>query len=231
MRRFGISGRSFSLVAAALLLLGVSLGAAPAEPVHPAAAASSLQIRGADVSTLKKNEDKGAIYFDNSGVQRNALDILRANGMNYARLKIWVNPADGYNNKARVLDMAKQVKSRGMKLLVDFHYSDTWADPGHQTKPAAWANLGFSSLVQAVYDYTFDVTSSLRAPGMAADMVQIGNEINGGMLWPDGSSSNWPNLATLLRAGISAARAANSSTKIMLHIANGGDDAGARWWF
>src|SRR5262252_1736037 len=197
MRRFGTPRRALSLAAAALVMLGLAAGATgPAE-----AASTPVTIRGADISTLKKSEDKGGVYFDSRGVRRDALDILQANGVNFARLKIWVNPADGYNNKARVLDMARQIKSRGMQLLIDFHYSDTWADPGHQAKPAAWASLSFTGLQQAVQDYTFDVVSSLRAQGTAPDMVQIGNEINGGMLWPDGSSSNWPKLAALLKSG------------------------------
>jgi len=227
MRRFGTPRRALSLAAAALVMLGLAAGATgPAE-----AASTPVTIRGADISTLKKSEDKGGVYFDSRGVRRDALDILQANGVNFARLKIWVNPADGYNNKARVLDMARQIKSRGMQLLIDFHYSDTWADPGHQAKPAAWASLSFAQLQKAVHDYTADVLGSLKAQGTAADMAQIGNEINGGMLWPDGSSSNWPNLAALLKAGIGGARSASPGTRIMLHIANGGDNAGTRWWF
>jgi len=210
-------------------MLGLAAGAGVSAPAQ--AASTPVTIRGADISTLKKSVDKGGVYFDSSGVKRSALDILQSNGVNFARLKIWVNPADGYNNKARVLDMARQIKSRGMKLLIDFHYSDTWADPGHQAKPAAWASLSFAQLQTAVHDYTADVLGSLRAQGTAADMAQIGNEINGGMLWPDGSSSNWPNLAALLKAGINGARSASPGIKIMLHIANGGDNAGTRWWF
>ncbi len=190
-----------------------------------------LQIKGGDVSTLKKNEDFGGAYFNSSGVRGDALAILRASGMNYARLKVWVNPADGYNNKARVLTMASRIKAQGMRLLIDFHYSDAWADPGKQNKPAAWANLSLAQLNTAVYDHTFDVLNSLKNQGTTADMVQIGNEINGGMLWPTGSTSNWANLAQLLRSGINAAKAVSSSTLIMLHLAEGGDNALFRSWF
>jgi arabinogalactan endo-1,4-beta-galactosidase len=188
-------------------------------------------IRGVDVSTLKKNEDRGAVYFDSSGAQRDAISILRSAGANYGRLKVWVNPADGYNNKARVLQMASRIKASGMKLLVDFHYSDSWADPGKQVKPAAWASYGFTQLRDAVYNHTFDITSSLANQGTPADMVQIGNEINPGMLLPTGSTSNWSNLAALLTAGANAAKAANGSTRIMLHLAEGGNNSLFRWWF
>ena len=139
-----------------------------------------------------------------------ALAILKSAGQNYARLKVWVNPADGYNNKARVLAMAKRVKAQGMKLLVDFHYSDTWADPGKQNKPAAWAGHSYSQLKTDVYNHTYDVLNALKAQGTTADMVQVGNEINGGMLWTEGSTDNWSQLAGLLNSGYDAVKAVNS---------------------
>jgi len=190
-----------------------------------------LQIRGGDVSTLKKNEDFGGAYFTSGGTRTDPLTILRGAGMNYGRLKVWVNPADGYNNKARVLTMASRIKAQGMKLLVDFHYSDSWADPGKQVKPAAWANLSLAQLNTAVYNHTFDVLNSLKNQGTTADMVQIGNEINPGMLLPTGSTSNWGNLAQLLTSGINAAKAVSSSTLIMLHLAEGGNNGLFRSWF
>lgn len=190
-----------------------------------------LQIRGGDVSTLKKNEDFGGTYFTSGGTRSDPLTILKGAGMNYARLKVWVNPADGYNNKARVLTMATRIKAQGMKLLIDFHYSDSWADPGKQVKPAAWANLSLAQLNTAVYNHTFDVLNSLKAQGTTADMVQIGNEINPGMLLPTGSTSNWANLAQLLNSGIRASKDVNASTLIMLHLAEGGNNALFRSWF
>jgi arabinogalactan endo-1,4-beta-galactosidase len=192
---------------------------------------STIQIRGVDISTLKKSEDRGGVYRDSAGTQRDALTILRSSGVNYARLKVWVNPADGYNNKARVLTMASRAKAQGMKLLVDFHYSDSWADPGKQPKPAAWASMSFSQLRQAVYDHTYDVLNALKAQGTTADMAQVGNEINDGMLWPDGRSNNWANLASLLTAGSQAVKAVSSTTQVMLHLAEGGNNSQHRWWF
>lgn len=191
----------------------------------------TIQVRGADVSTLKKSEDRGGVYRDAAGNQRDALQLLRENGVNYGRLKVWVNPADGYNNKARVLTMASRIKAQGMKLLVDFHYSDSWADPGKQYKPAAWANYNFTQLRDAVYNHTYDVLNALKAQGTTADMVQVGNEINDGMLWPDGRSNNWANLAALLTAGSNAVKAVNGSTQVMLHLAEGGNNSQHRWWF
>ncbi|WP_213454409.1 glycoside hydrolase family 53 protein [Rhizomonospora bruguierae] len=207
------------------LALTVSMGGSPAR------AAGTVQIRGVDISTLKKSEDRGGVYRTASGTLTDPVALLKANGVNYVRLKVWVNPADGYNNKARVLTMASRAKAQGMKVLVDFHYSDSWADPGKQTKPAAWASMSFSALTQAVYNHTYDVLNALKAQGTTADMVQVGNEINDGMLWPDGRSNNFKNLATLLKSGISAVRAVSSSTRVMLHLAEGGNNAQHRWWF
>lgn len=190
-----------------------------------------LSILGADVSSLKKSVDKGGIYAYEDGTPGDALDILRAHGLNYIRLRVWVDPPDGYHDKAELLEMATQAAKRGLKVLVDFHYSDAWADPGKQNKPAAWKELDFEQLKQAVYDHTFEVCNSLKAQGSPPDMVQIGNEINAGMLWPDGRTENWDNLAALLKAGYQATKDCSSTTQVMLHIAEGGDNALARWWF
>jgi arabinogalactan endo-1,4-beta-galactosidase len=191
----------------------------------------ALPIRGVDVSTLQRAEDLDAKYYDENGRLGDPLRILRSHGVNYVRLRVWVNPANGYNNKDKVVQFAPQVKTHGMRLLIDLHYSDTWADPGHQTKPAAWTNDSFSQLLTDVYNYTYDVCNSLKAAHVTPDMIQLGNEINGGMLWPDGRWDQWDNLAALLKQGYNAVKACSPSTLVMLHIANAGDDGGARWWF
>lgn len=192
---------------------------------------TGLPIKGADISSLKKSEDFGGVYRTGSGATADALAVLRSAGMNYARLRVWVDPADGYCDKARVLAVAKRVKARGMKLLVDFHYSDTWTDPGAQTIPSAWSEHSYAQLKTDVHDHTYDVLNALKAQGTTADMVQIGNELNGGMLWPTGSTSNWAQLAGLLTAGATAAKAVSSRTLVALHLANGGDNALYRTWF
>ncbi|PWK83819.1 arabinogalactan endo-1,4-beta-galactosidase [Lentzea atacamensis] len=197
----------------------------------PAASAASLTMRGADVSTVQRALELGAKYYDANGTARDPLDVLQGVGVNYVRLRIWNNPRSGYNNKAKVLQYAKTVKAKGLKLLVDFHYSDTWADPGKQAKPAAWANHGISQLQTDVYNYTYDVCNSLKAQGTAPDSVQIGNEINTGMLWDDGRvvNSNFTNLGRLLKAGYNATKACNQSTQVIIHTAN--VRTGPRWFY
>ncbi|GAB7043277.1 MULTISPECIES: glycoside hydrolase family 53 protein [Catenuloplanes] len=188
-------------------------------------------VRGADVSHITKNEDHGAVYRDFSGPRRDPFRLLAANDVNYIRLKVWVDPVDGYNDLADTLVKARRAHAAGQQLLIDFHYSDAWADPGKQNKPAAWASLPFPALVDALYAHTFDVLAALRAQGTPAAMAQVGNEINGGMLWPDGRWDNWDGLAALLTAGSNAVKAASPSTRVVLHLAEGGDNGAHRWWF
>jgi len=195
---------------------------------------TELSILGADISSLHKSEDLGGVYKYSDGTEADALQILKDNGLNYARLRVWVDPVDGYHNKDEILAMAPRLKELGIKLLVDFHYSDDWADPGKQYKPATWKDLDFKGLKQALYDHTFDVCNSLVEQGTPPDMIQIGNEINSGILWPDGHTwdpPNWDNFAELLTTGYDAVKACSPETLLMLHIAEGGDNQLARWVF
>jgi arabinogalactan endo-1,4-beta-galactosidase len=192
---------------------------------------SKLSILGADISSLHKSEDMGGVYKYSDGSEADALQILKDNGLNYARLRVWVDPADGYHGKAELLEMAVRLKDLGIKLLVDFHYSDNWADPGKQNKPAAWKDYDFDQLQKAVYEHTFDICKSLVDQGTPPDMIQVGNEINAGMLWPDGDYNHFDNLADLLKEGYRAVKDCSSATLVMLHIAEGGDNDLARWWF
>lgn len=211
----------------------VALALSAALPVPVASAANSLAMLGADVSTVQRALDLGAKYADARGVAGDPLDILKGAGVNYVRLRVWNNPRSGYNNKAKVLQYAKTAKAKGLKLLVDFHYSDTWADPGTQTKPAAWAAHSIGRLQTDVHDYTYDVCSALKAQGTTPDSVQIGNEINVGMLWNDGKvvNNDFTNLGLLLKAGYNAAKACNSGTQVVIHTADADSDAHARWFY
>lgn len=199
---------------------------------------AALSVLGADVSSLQKSEDLGGVYIDDSARHQcrsnSALAILARHGLSHVRLRVWVDAADGYHDLTELVTMARRAKHAGLKVLVDLHYSDTWADPGNQSKPAAWASLTGAALEQAVYDHTFAACSRLKAHGVTPDMIQLGNELNSGMLWPDGHTwnpPNWDNLSAFLSAGYQAVRACSSRTKVMLHLANGGDNGLFRWWF
>lgn len=192
---------------------------------------AELSYLGADISSLLKSEALGGTYRYRAGHGGDALQIMKDSGLNYARLRVWVDSPDGYHGKDELLAMAVRLKAMDIKLLVDLHYSDTWADPGKQTKPAAWEAYDFAQLTQAVYDHTYDICSSLVAQGTPPDMIQLGNEINAGMLWPDGDYNHFDNLAALLKAGYQAVKDCSPSTLVMLHIAEGGDNALAQWWF
>ncbi|MEV7738621.1 glycosyl hydrolase 53 family protein [Streptomyces sp. NPDC088921] len=221
------------LVRAAMLLAALALPASLLTAPTSASAAGSLTMLGADVSTAQRALDLGAKYYDASGTTKDPLDILKGLGVNYVRLRVWNNPASGYNNKAKVLSYAKQVKAKGLKLLVDFHYSDTWADPGNQNKPAAWAGHNISQLQTDVYNYTYDVCNSLKSQGTTPDSVQIGNEINVGMLWNEGKvvNNDFTNLSLLLKSGYNATKACNSGTQVIIHTADADSDANARWFY
>jgi beta-galactosidase len=186
---------------------------------------------GADISFLPQLEDQG-IQFSDKGVTKDAIEILKDHGFNYVRLRIFNDPArdsgyapqKGYCDLEHTKKMARRVKAAGMKLLLDFHYSDYWADPGKQYKPAAWRHLNFTELKKAVYDYTKLVIEELKAQGTSPDMVQVGNEINHGILWDDGSVMNIDQTAQLLNAGTAAVRAVDPNVQMMLHVALGGQN-------
>jgi len=224
---------SLTIIIALVAVAGI-LVATPRNNVAAApASASTLSMLGADVSSVQRSLDLGQKYYNASGTQQDPLTILKGVGVNYVRLRIWNSPASGYNNKTKVLAYAKTVKAAGLKLMIDFHYSDTWADPGKQYKPAAWSSHTISQLQTDVYNYTYDICNSLKAQGTTPDSVQIGNEINVGMLWNDGKvvSNNFTNLGLLLKQGYNAIKACNSGTQVIIHVADADSDANARWFF
>jgi arabinogalactan endo-1,4-beta-galactosidase len=194
--------------------------------------AATMSMLGGDMSSVQRTLDLGKGFYE-GGVKKDPLDILKGKGMNYVRLRVWNNPASGYNNKTKVLQYAKTVKSKGLKLLIDFHYSDRWADPNNQNKPASWNGHTIAQLQTDVYNYTYDICNSLKAQGTTPDAVQIGNEINVGMLFNEGKvvSNDFTNLSLLLKQGYNAAKAVNSGTLVMIHTADADSDANARWFY
>ncbi|MEO8859790.1 MAG: beta-galactosidase GalA [Ginsengibacter sp.] len=190
------------------------------------------KILGADISYLPQLEAKG-IKFSDKGVEKDVFEILKEHGFNYIRLRIFVDPANdsgyspgkGFCDLPHTLEMAKRIKKSGMKFLLDIHYSDTWADPGRQNIPIAWKDLNFQELTHKVFEYTAQVLKALKDQGTLPDMVQTGNEINHGILWPDGKIQHPDSLATLLKAAISAVKNIDPNIITMLHIALGGQNS------
>ncbi|HEY2720681.1 MAG TPA: glycosyl hydrolase 53 family protein, partial [Chitinophagaceae bacterium] len=188
--------------------------------------------KGADISWITQMESNGIKFYDSTGAQKDCMQILKDLGMNAFRLRVWVNPSDGWCNTADVVTKAVRAKNLGMKIMIDFHYSDVWADPGHQAKPVAWASEDFTSLKQSLADHTTSVLDSLKANGVTPAWVQVGNETNDGMLWEDGrASTNMSNFAQLITSGYNAVKAVDTSIKVIVHISNGYDNTLFRWVF
>lgn len=187
---------------------------------------------GADVGWLSQMEAMKYVFKDNSGVKMNCLDILKEKGINALRFRVWVNPSGGYCNKKDVAYMAHRADSMGFSVLIDFHMSDTWADPGHQTKPAAWASDSIAQLQTDVYNHVYSVLDTLKSIGVVPKWVQIGNETNDGMLWEDGrATTHMSNFAALIKSGYNAAKAVDSTIQVIVHLSNGHDDVMYRWMF
>jgi beta-galactosidase len=199
---------------------------------------------GADISFLPQIENhadrfrrSGGKFFEN-GQPIDAIELLEEHGFNTIRLRIFVHPENprgyspgqGFCGLDSTLSMARRVKAAGMKLLLDFHYSDYWADPQQQNKPLSWANLDFATLEDSMRSYTTSVLEAMKRQGTSPDMVQIGNEINHGLLWPDGHIDHLDQLAGLLKAGVEGAEAVDPDMPIMMHLALGGQNSEARFW-
>ena len=192
---------------------------------------------GFDLSVSKAIVNRGANYYYN-GAKADIYALLKNRQFNYGRVRIFHTPnglSGVVNTLPYTIALSKSIKNAGLKLLLDFHYSDTWADPAAQTKPAAWQSLSYSLLCDSVYSYTKKVMDALAANGIYPDMVQTGNEIDHGFLWPDGSAwvgskPNYKNFSTLLKYAIKGVRDADRGTTIpvMLHAATGGSASSTR---
>lgn len=194
---------------------------------------ASTFAKGADVSWITEMEAAGKKFYTSTGSESDILAVMKSVGMNAVRLRVWVNPADGkYNNATDVLAKAKRVQAAGMKLMIDFHYSDTWADPSKQTKPAAWANYDIEQLKVALADHTKNTLILLRDAGISPEWVQVGNETNDGMLWDLGRASiSMKNYAALTSAGYDAVKSIFPSASVIVHVSNCHDNGLFRWIF
>jgi arabinogalactan endo-1,4-beta-galactosidase len=204
-------------------------GTTPTTPVTPTTPTSPIAANawygGADLSFLPTIQQAGTQFYDSTGAKP-ALAIFKEYGCNLVRVRLWYNPADVHSSLTEVLAFCQSIQQAGMQILLDFHMSDTWADPGHQATPAAWSGLSLGVLEDSVSAYTQRVIGLLIAQNTPPAIVQVGNEINSGILWPTGlinsnSDPNWPNFAALIKSGIAGVKAADTGNKIaiMLHYA------------
>jgi arabinogalactan endo-1,4-beta-galactosidase len=203
-------------------------------------------IAGADLSLLAYFETNGIVYKDNDQ-PGDAIKILKNHGINCIRLRLFTSseaqvqhdPYNYINNLSYTVPLAVRVKKAGLQFMLDFHYSDTWADPGHQATPLAWANLTFPQLVAEMRSYNSNCIAAFMAAGAMPDYVQVGNEITAGMLWPNGRISGknadekWSHLGQLMKAAIQGIKdaAGPNMPKIVVHIDRGGDWGATKWFF
>ena len=185
---------------------------------------ASLVYRGADLSFLPEIESAGTTFYNANNQVTDALTIMKQGGMNLVRLRLWYTPGGIHSGLTEVTNFAQRIKMAGLSWLLDFHYSDTWADPGTQTMPAAWQSLTYAVLLDSVYGYTFRVMNDLKTRGILPAIVQLGNETNSGMLWNIGRVGgsfdiNWPQFAGLIKKGAEAVKNIDPTIKIMIHYA------------
>jgi len=196
---------------------------------------SNQFINGVDISMLKQVEENGGLFYVN-GNQIDPIQIFKDKGINTARIKIWHTPSLNYNNLESVLEIAYRASSAGLDLILDFHYSDTWADPLNQAKPSAWEDLNFETLCDSIEQYSRYVMTKLKNQNSLPKYVQIGNETDCGLLWPDGyvcdesdNESQWNKLRELFVHAIEGVYSAldNEDTiEIISHVSSGGN-----WFF
>ncbi|MCM1087246.1 MAG: glycosyl hydrolase 53 family protein [Muribaculaceae bacterium] len=195
-------------------------------------------LKGMDISSLKEVESLGGRFYDH-GVEKDVLDILKSYGANAVRLRLWNDPYSedgkpygaGGNDLPTTIELAKRAMGKGMKVLLDFHYSDCWADPGKQRVPKAWRGMNLEQLEKAVYDYTKETLETLKEENAFPTLVQVGNEVSNGLLWPYGKTPDYDSMIKLLNAGIRGVRAVDKNIPIMIHLDNGGNNALYREWF
>jgi arabinogalactan endo-1,4-beta-galactosidase len=231
--------KSVKLMISTMMCMALAIGVGVDSGATKQVQAATTFAKGADIGWLNQLENQGVKWQNDNGVQTDALQILKDHGINSIRLRVFVNPPSdfkwtkndgtntilGYGDTNGVVYTAQRAKKLGMRIMIDFHYSDHFADPAYQDKPAAWVGHSFSQLQTDVYSHTSYVMNALKNAGVTPEWVQVGNETNSGMLWPDGSSSNFTNWAALINQGYNAIKAVSPSSKVILHLSNGANNS------
>lgn len=224
----------------ALAFLSVSCGkdggsggvVTPPPPPPPPPPPAINFSKGADISWITEMEASGKKFYNKAGTETEGMALMKSLGMNILRLRVWVNPSPSWNNTADVVAKAVRAKNLGLRVMINFHYSDTWADPGSQTKPAAWAALSVAELATAIGTHTTQVLNALKTAGVTPEFVQVGNETNDGMLWPNGKASavgGMANYAKFINAGYDAVKAVFPTARVIVHLSNGWDNGLYTW--
>ncbi len=203
----------------------------PGQPEVPAQKGGFAE--GADISWVTRMEGEGMKFYNSEGGETECTALMKEIGFDAIRLRVWVNPSDGLCGKNDVLAKAKRAHDLGMRLMIDFHYSDSWADPSQQNVPQAWKDYDVAQMAEAVAAHTADVLKTLKDNGIDIEWVQIGNEVNSGMLWPSGKVQDRTaeNFVKYVNAGYEAAKEIYPDAKIILHVSNGQDDGLFDWFF
>lgn len=231
----------FSLISALLLLClscvpnNPEKPDVPDNPIVPADSADTAPFfaKGADISWVTEMEAKGYKFYNAAGEERECTALLKEIGFNAVRYRVWVNPKNGYNSAEDVLRKALRAQALGMKIMIDFHYSDSWADPGKQPVPAAWKDFDPAQMATAVANHTTETLQLLKNGGVDVTWVQVGNEVTNGMLWETGrvSGSNLRNFGAYFAAGYDAVKSVYPQALVVLHIDNGWKTSTVQWFF
>ncbi len=236
--RMNFSKITFNIFLSCALLINSSCAKSSSHnklPDNTGDSSGTFFVKGADIGWLPQMEASGYTFYNNNGVAQDCFQILKDHGINTVRLRTWVNPSNdpinGHCSTAETIAMAVRAKKWGMHIMIDFHYSDSWADPSKQVKPAAWVGDDFPHLLSDVYKYTLGVMQGLKDKGVTPDWVQVGNEIAGGMIYPEGSTDHWDSLAQLINEGYAAVKAVDPTTKVILHVDQGNNNQRFRTWF
>lgn len=189
--------------------------------------------KGADIGWYTEMENKGYKFYTASGVEMDCPALMKFLGFNSLRFRVWVNPKNGWNNKADVLKKCLRAKELGMKIMIDFHYSDDWADPGKQYVPAAWESYDLNTMADAVAEHTSDVLNTLKNNGVDVTWVQVGNEVTNGMLWEKGrvKDQSASGFAKLFKAGADQVKAVYPNASVILHIDNAWNLPTLQWFY
>ena len=219
------------LLLLAALLLPVSCGKSPQPTPDPDPTPSAF-VKGADISWVTEMEGKGYKFYNAAGQERELTALMKEIGCNAIRLRVWVNPTGGWNGQADVVAKAKRAQALGLKLLIDFHYSNSWADPGKQTVPAAWQGKDATAMAAAVKAHTQEVLQALKAAGVDVAWVQVGNETTNGMLWDSGkvAGSSAGQFVNYFHAGREAVKAVYPQAQVILHLDNAWNLGTLNWF-